>query len=311
MDDPTKKPAEIVREIGPNNAGDLYIWLSRHFPPQSDPPMQGFVGPRARAAMLRESVLRALQAQGTKEAVATIRKLADELPEQDWLKYHGIAAERNRLEMTWVGIPPKDLFKLAKTKEARLVDSGKQLLDVIIESLQRLQTTLHGETPAVADLWNTRPTVTPKEENGLSDYVARHLRQDLQRERGLIANREVEISRRGRTDIHVDALSRDETSGDYHLISAIIEVKGCWNKGLKQDMEKQLKDRYLRDNRCPYGMYLVGWFRCEEWDADDPRHGKTPKWDLNKASKVFAAQAKELSDEDTVIRSFVLNAAYK
>ena len=79
----------------------------------------------------------------------------------------------------------------------RFVESNEQLLNVVIESLYRLQAELHGELAAVGDLWNNQEKEWwPKQEEDISDYIARFLRKDLS-ERGVVVNREVQI-RRGR-----------------------------------------------------------------------------------------------------------------
>ena len=76
-------------------------------------------------------------------------------------------------------------------------------------------------------------------------------------------------------------------------------------------MKDQLKDRYLRDNQCRHGIYLVGWFLCDRWSRGDYRRGDTPKWTLSKAASFFEEQANELSDSRTAIRAFVLDASIR
>jgi hypothetical protein len=78
---------------------------------------------------------------------------------------------------------------------------------VLIESLQRLEEKLQGETPAAQFLWDQDGgSYRPKDEKSFSDYVKIYLEDDLT-VRGIIVNREVEIHRGERTDIHVDAVS--------------------------------------------------------------------------------------------------------
>jgi hypothetical protein len=102
----------------------------------------------------------------------------------------------------------------------------------------------------------------------------RRERKDLEG-RGVVFNREVEICRnRGAslgelTDIHVDALARSPGGEEYDVVSAIIEVKGCWHSELVTAMETQLTGRYLEDNPLRHGLYLVGWFSCDQWDGRD------------------------------------------
>ncbi|TDA68007.1 MAG: hypothetical protein D9V47_09180 [Clostridia bacterium] len=221
------------------------------------------------------------------QACEETSRVARELPEINWLKYSLLEAEEIALRQTWAPLRPGDILQIAADQQVRLVQNGDQLLDVLIESLNRLEAKLQGETPAAIDLWNeckvdNETVYRPKDENRLSDYVKRHLDEDL-KQRGIIFNREVEI-RRGagpgtgeRTDIHVDAVVRGLNGEAYDRVSAIIEVKGCWNHELDHAMETQLVDRYLRDNRCQHGLYLIGWFDCVQWDSNDYRKSQVPQ----------------------------------
>jgi hypothetical protein len=140
------------------------------------------------------------------------------------------------------------------------VQSGQQLIDVILESLERLQQKLHGETPLVPFLWNesTKKKFTPKNENELSDFVKVHFDDDLVG-RGIVINREVRIHRGQFTDIHITALVRGKSAETFDQVTAIIEVKGSWNPELKTAMATQLVGKYLTENHCQHGLYLVGW----------------------------------------------------
>lgn len=135
-----------------------------------------------------------------------------------------------------------------------------------------------------------------------------------------MANREVELRRstggdRGeRTDIHIDAYVRDQPRTPASVVTAIIEVKGCWHKQLPTAMEIQLVDRYLKDNTCRYGLYLVGWFNCKQWDSEDYRKGNAPQRSIDEARAKFATQAMSLSadtNRNVVVKSFVLNTALR
>ncbi len=133
---------------------------------------------------------------------------------------------------------------------------------------------------------------------------------------GIIVNREVQI-RRGvgagtgeQTDIYVDAVTQCHEEV-YGSVTVIIEVKGCWNNELNHAMKTQLVDRYLEDNRCQHGLYLIGWFNCEKWDNIDNRKGKAPKVSLNEAKKIFDDQAQKLSIGERKIRALVLNTALR
>lgn len=121
-----------------------------------------------------------------------------------------------------------------------------------------------------------------------------------------------EGERRGeQTDIHVDAIIRGTNREVYDSVTIIIETKGCWHRELKNAMKTQLADRYLKDNHCQYGLYLVGWFNCDQWDNEDYRKSHSSKWTLAEARKNFSDQANGLSSPGTRIKSYVLNAALR
>ena len=114
-----------------------------------------------------------------------------------------------------------------------------------------------------------------------------------------------------RTDIHVDAVSPGGPAGTYDKVSVIIETKGCWHPELETAMSTQLVERYLKDNQCQHGLYLVGWFNCPQWDPRDPRHKQPPKYDIEEARKRFEAQAAKNSKGGVRLKAFVTDAALR
>ena len=114
-----------------------------------------------------------------------------------------------------------------------------------------------------------------------------------------------------RTDIHVDVSVQSSRGKVRDRVSVIIEVKGCWHKERNTAMKTQLVDRYLKDNRCQHGMYLVGWFNCDQWDGEDGRRKKCPKYSTYKAQEKFDAQAADLSQQGVRIKAFVMNTALR
>ncbi len=114
-----------------------------------------------------------------------------------------------------------------------------------------------------------------------------------------------------RTDIHVDAVLRDSHGDTHDVVSVIIEVKGCWNPELGTAMRTQLVDRYLKDNPCRHGLYLIGWFKCDQWDNSDDRKRRTPQLDKDGARKRFDTQAADLSQEGIRIKAFIMNTAIR
>ncbi len=76
-------------------------------------------------------------------------------------------------------------------------------------------------------------------------------------------------------------------------------------------MQTQLVDRYLKDNTCNYGLYLIGWFNCNLWDSEDYRKRKSPNITLEQAKNKFENQAKGLSNGEINVRAYVLNTALR
>ena len=317
--------AAFVTRLREDQVADLYLWAAREFPHNADPDEEGahFVTPRESARWWRDSLLAHLQGRGTFAACQAIERIMVAFPTMPHLKWVLAAAQDQARRSTWASPRPEAILQLARDRRARFVESGEQLLDLLAESLAELDVSLQAETPAVANLWND-PTVerakvyTPKDEEHLSDYVKNHLVQTLQR-RGVVVNREVQIRRTRekdtmpgeRLDIVVDAVSPESIVGATHTITVTIEVKGCWNRELRTAMETQLVARYLNDTRCKHGIYLVGWYNCDQWDDSDYKKADAPDMTLETARAAFDAQAVSLSKDGVVVRAFVLDAAIR
>jgi hypothetical protein len=296
----------IARCLSEQSVANLYVWLAEKFPQSEDPKVEGAhaVGSREMIAHFRDALLIGLREKGTPEAVTAIRGIGMRLPDLDLVKFTAVQARQVAMRKTWSGSSPKEFLKLAGSSDNRLVDSEKQLLDVVVASLKRYQEMLFGEKPAVYDLWNTNDW-TPKEENFVSDHVARHLENDL-KTRGIVVNREVQIRKGQETDIHIVAI-RENQDGSVDQVRVITEVKGCWHQEVKTAMETQLRDRYLRENQCGHGLYLVMWFLCEKW-KDESRKRRTPQWTFEEAQEFFSRQAEDLSKPGKALRALVLDA---
>jgi len=303
--------------LSENELAGLFIWLASQYPYSEDPKHKGahWVRSRDRLVEMKNAVLNHLENRGTFHACNALRQIARELPEQEWLKWVIQRAEENARRKTWVPLEPSHILLLVADSRLQLVQNGEELLDAIICSLRRLESKLQGETPASRDIWDKVPSSLQEEvkyrpcnENDFSDYVKRHLDEDL-KQRGIIVNREVRIHRGERTDIHIDAVTKAEDEEYYNALTAIIEVKGCWNSELKTAMETQLVNRYLQDTHCYHGLYLVGWFGFENWDDSDYRKKQTPKMTIKQAKELFETQAKNLSMGGSQIKVVVLNTA--
>jgi predicted NACHT family NTPase len=306
---PESHEGNILKKLSENQLADLFIWLVHQFPYSEDPEIHGAVGPRGHIGMWKETVLSHLVNRGNYRAVEATQYIARSLPSIDWLKWRVQDAQALARSRTWTPCFPSHILQILSDSDKRLVQSGEQLLDLALESLLRLDARLQGETPAAIDLWNEiyANQYRPKDENRISDYAKRYLDEDL-RQRGIVVNREVEVRRGQKTDIRIDALIRRGTD-IADRISVIIETKGCWNPELETAMETQLLNRYMKDNQCLYGLYLVGWFNCDKWDKDDYRKSQSPKYSLQEAKLRFHEQAQRFSQNYIRMRAFVLNIA--
>jgi len=89
-----------------------------------------------------------------------------------------------------------------------------------------------------------------------------------------------------------------------------VEVKGSWHREVQTAMQTQLVDRYLLENRCQTGLYLVGWFQSPGWDAADPRQRRNPWGTIEEARTELETQAAQLTQEGVrQIRAYTLDCA--
>jgi len=321
----TEKSYRWEHHLTDTELADLYLLAHHVFPLSEDPDTHGFHGITGRelAARWREALLQQLKRRGTTTGCQNIERIVRALPSYEYLRFELVEAQDLARRNTWHGVDVNYIFELLKAGERRLVENPEQLLAVILESLQRFQQKLHDETPAVRDLWNEfripgkgrEVYYTPKDEDALSDVVKRHLEADLH-DRGVVVNREVVIRRTTgnkdgeRTDIHADAVSKRPDAA-YETVKVIIEAKGCWNPDLKRAMETQLVNRYLRENSCQHGLYLVGWYGCSQWHDSDNRKDATPFSSIEAASLYLTDQAKALSTQGTHVEALVIDASLR
>jgi hypothetical protein len=126
-----------------------------------------------------------------------------------------------------------------------------------------------------------------------------------------VVDREVQVHLRDKTDILVTAVMRGAGADADTAVSVIAEVKGCWHPELKTAMESQLAERYLKDNECRHGLYLVAWFNPNEWDEEDSRRGQVHFGSRHDLDDFLAKEAKRLSNDDRTIKSRVLDFSRK
>jgi hypothetical protein len=296
---------------------DFFAWLVREFPypSQAEEETAPSVRPIEGSSSLKTLVLSRLTEFGTTAAVEALRDLLQKHPRLDWLGHHIQECEQHTLARSWNPPTPRQIIDMFTSPRRVIVQDGNHLLDLLAVSLRRVQEELQGETPAAELLWDQRSNGVwrPKREESLTDYIARRLRSDLE-ERAVVANREVEVRRRpgaGRgspTDIYVNAFRLEGNRRRGEPLKAIIEVKGCWNRQLLTAMETQLVGRYMKPAKCGHGLYVTGWYLCEDWDVSDPDRARVPGLTMVELDEKLAAQARELSGRHGLeVRAFVLD----
>lgn len=300
----------------------LYAWLLTQFPPNNSPVPVGFhgIGREEQARYWQERVLYQLAERGTEQAVHELQALAREYPQYGGLRRAHLHALESHRHDHWAPTTLPVLRALLADSDRRYVRNDLQLRNLVLTALADIQRTMQAETPQAIFLWNeypngTTPAWRPKSENDISDYVAGQLRLRL-RDSGVVVNREIEIARTSsqgigdRVDLLVTATAPHNpavTRPDFCTV--VIEVKGCWNRGLLTSMEKQLALDYLPTVGTNYGIYLIGWFPLDQWDNTDARTKSVPRGDQSSLFDELRQQARLLGEQLSVdIVPFVLDA---
>lgn len=252
----------------------LWEWLDREFPgdPYDDDKGDGTVTATHEIAIFRSHLIGYIEKQGTEEAVEALRGLTLRHPSYPWLGQTLAQAREILRRESWHPPTSQETIAYLARQEMPPLTNDADLADAVMASLQRYQQSLKGPTPPT-ELWNepTGPVKgwSPKDEENISDCLARHLERDL-RLYNIHAARESEL-RQGTGAAAGDepdlVVTAPTAAGNGEKLTVVVEVKGTWNLETVSAMEKQLLDRYLRSARC--GIYVAGHFNCASWtDAD-------------------------------------------
>ncbi len=174
----------FVTKLSVADLGELYLWMIETYPPvERIHAGFGFMGPGDTAVMFRDGLLEYLTRRGMFAATDAIRRVMRKVPQYGWLRRNLDEADALARANTWRPVSIREFLALARDRDKRFVDSGSQLIETIIESLDRLAATLHDELSAVQDFWNTREgEISPKDEGEVADRVVRYLREDPQKD---------------------------------------------------------------------------------------------------------------------------------
>lgn len=102
--------------LNERHLAELYLWLVSRYPYEEDPSHEGVFtpGPRDSIAYFRDSVLNQLKLLGNEEACEEIRRIAERLPDLDWLKWTLYEAQINTQQKTWKPLLPEEVIEFAQ-----------------------------------------------------------------------------------------------------------------------------------------------------------------------------------------------------
>ena len=194
---------------------------------------------------------------------------------------------------------------LENPKRMLVISSADALLNVVMDSLARYQTSLTGvDNPQVRFLWHEHnETLSHRPEEDFSDHIQAFFSKDFRR---IVSNREVRLNggRKGqtgaRTDIWIDA-SADEMAMPLKLC---IEVKGSWNKEVKTAYKTQLVGKYMDDGGADAGIFLVGWFESEQEEK------KTCIAKKENIAKLLESQEQDLVGQGHKVKHLIVDCSY-
>ena len=312
-------PKHALEQLDDDQVGELYVLVDRLFPWETDIWHTGVYSPSARDNIedWRRALPHALETRRRESAVAALLRAAEADPSRDhrvriWLRATAVLRTDR-----WSGVHPRELMALAGTPHLRLVESGGQLLDLVVESLGRLQQELQGQWRSVVGLWDERAKGrwVPKQESHLAHELARHLQRDLG-DRGVVIGRELvlQIGISGgagglRTDIDVTATALEATRRAVRQVRVVIEVKGSWHPDVLTALRRQMVDQYMTPHGVRQGLYVVGEYTCASWVNSASKRRSIRLGGPEALAHAIKQQAAAVTNEMREVRATVLNVA--
>ncbi len=258
-------------KVSSDRLAKLYIFMDKLYPVSEDLPFgsehQGHYS-RYSVSRFRDSLVNCLTSRADEAACRELWKLAQQFPDRRYSflwSYH--QALQNYRISEWMRPAPLEVAELIRDKKNRWIRTSTDLLELVCESLSRLQARISkSSNPRLDEFWDVGGTPQkrnlrgPKSEEDISSQIAAWIQEDLAREAGVIG-REV-VPRHGqRTDITIEAPNKFEDGTVFPKV--IIELKGNWNADVKSAIKSQLAEGYLAGQQGAVGLYLVAWFGAD------------------------------------------------
>lgn len=289
---------------------DLVAWIFEHFPEAEDPPLEeGWVSPRESLLDFRLWLLDALAERGTDLAVDQISAIYEK-GKTTRLRF-SLRKARDARRAKSPAPSPGEIVRLVHGGDSA-PRTQADLLTRVLAALDSIQSSLQvGQPPAAPELWNTRPVYTPKDEGDLSNWLAGRLSQMLGKSFDVARERLVSGGGKGRgksVDLQVVCPAPE---GSPDSLQLLIEVKGCWEKGLVGKIRSQLVADYMKTTGIREAIFLVFWFGCEKWDASDDRRRRCAFKSAEEARRELTAEALgAAADSDSRIEAVVFDASF-
>jgi HEAT repeats len=284
-------------------------WVYREFPESGDPPIESeahYVGPRESIGQFRTGLLNALCERGTGIAVRAVEMLYEK-HESVSLRFAARRAREVRDSRT-PAPSAGDVLRVLAGDSRQPLDAG-DLERIVLQALNRIQRSLQTSQPAASpELWNTRPTNTPKDEGELSNWLIRRLEAELGPELALTRESLLRGGGKGRGKSGDILVTAPSPKGDERL-RLLIEVKGSWEANVQSRMNTQLASEYMDETGITHAIYLVFWFDRSKWDSNDYRYAKSTFKTAEAARDFFDDQATTLSQRGRQVRAMVLDGS--
>ncbi|UJW28621.1 hypothetical protein L3Q67_25480 [Saccharothrix sp. AJ9571] len=293
---PSRHGNDLADALSDESVEEVWRWLADVAPPDTDVWSPGFEASGRPVHEWRDSLLTQLAQRGTPQAVLGIRRLAELFPGNVRVQSALIAARRRAQARATIVPSPKQVIELLIDPDRRVVRTAAQLADLIVETLTEVQRDLYTHSnllwnrerdrvPPASPSGTRRPSAwRPKSEGSLAAYLAHELQLRLTR-RTIVINREVVIKPTDdgdsgeRPDLLVEAIALDAEIDAAETVSVPIEIKGSWHKDVLSAQCDQLAARYLPASQTDTGVYVVGWYPLDQWDAEDgPRKSRAAKF---------------------------------
>jgi hypothetical protein len=268
------KRSSVAREMSDRQLAELVSWIFRTSPESADPPKSPGFSQRNGLRQYRQWMLETLADRGSNLAVETIEGLHDRHGTPNLREAVGRAKDARRAVSP--APAPADVVRMLRAGRPLPPRSAGDLVAKIVAALESIQRELQAsQPPTAAELWNTRPVNTPKDEGYLSNWLAARLRHELGESFDISRERLTSGGEKGRgetVDLQVVCLEGGDRGGK---LQVLIEVKGSWEPAIKGKVRTQLGEDYMAKTGIDHGLFLVFWFDRKDWDMSDSRRRRS------------------------------------